>query len=280
MGKFFLRQDLLKQGRLNDALADLVRQLNTQSTGSAPESSPYKSSSITVPKLEIVEAMETLDALSGGLKVDLTATEHSDLYEVRWKTATDSDWRSTWAQASNKATFIVQPPMAWEAQMRVRLTPTSPWSDWVTAKGSGDPTPDYEPPTEDIVTYTAPTGVSASATLRGIKVTWSPVLWYGLKGYIIVRNTANDLSGASEVASLGGTIMWTDGSVQAGVTYYYWVCAVHANGYRTDYSGPASATATEALSGDEIPPLSINDSHINWGALREYKTNWKTHLIY
>jgi hypothetical protein len=124
-------------------------------------------------------------------------------------------------------------------------------------------------PASDTHTLAGPLAVrlaSFSAAPAGsqVKVQWASASEVDNVGFNVYRSTsaeapsqqmnsaliASQASGSSESFAYE----WVDGSVQAGVTYYYWLEDVDANGDRT-MSGPVSA-APEAPTAVELNTLS------------------------
>lgn len=279
MGVYTLRRDLLHKGQVAEAMADLVRQLNVRFRSEAPAESPYSLEVARSVRLRVTDVRETLvsDDL---LKVDVTVSKHSWLYEARWRRSGGDDWEANWTQTANLVSFSLSPPGPWEAEVRVKATEKSPWSEWVAASGEGVAKGEYGgAELESVANYGPPGGVTAVQTSRGIKVVWTPPKWAGIAHYIVRKSETPDFSSSVEVAKPAG-IMYVDGDVGEGVTYYYWVAAKHQNNTVGEFGGPSSAVGPPLGQGGELLPLSVNDVHINWGALREYKTNWSTHLIY
>ncbi|MBA3534103.1 MAG: hypothetical protein H0T73_19450 [Ardenticatenales bacterium] len=106
--------------------------------------------------------------------------------------------------------------------------------------------------------------LTATAAASQIKVQWASASEVNNVGFNIYRSTtaeapsqqmnnaliASQASGSSE----GYSYEWADSAVQAGVTYYYWLEDVDANGDRK-MSGPVSASP-EAPTAVELSTLS------------------------
>ncbi len=124
------------------------------------------------------------------------------------------------------------------------------------------PTPPPAPPT-------APTGVAASKNTYydHIQVSWTAVST--ATGYDVYRNTANNSSTATKLnSSTLTTTSYSDTTMTAGATYYYWVVAKNATGSSpfssSDYGvcaavvAPTGVTASDGTYYDHVA--------VNWTA--------------
>ncbi|MEM4360475.1 MAG: hypothetical protein QXT45_08105, partial [Candidatus Bilamarchaeaceae archaeon] len=251
-----LRQDLLDEQDYKSVIRDLVEQLNRVLGGSSGDPYSFESKPLD-DELKITSVTEEPTA-SDRVKVTIVTEAHSFLYECRYKTEMEPSWRR-WVQADNVFTFEIDPGN-WIAQLRVRRSPNSNWSRWATARGSGEAIAAES--TDDLteLTITPPPTPTATATYRGIKVTWGVVEWSGLAQYLVYRGTTPNFDDAHLVTSVVGP-MWTDVSVEEGSTYYYWVRAQHKRGFISKPAGPASATARKIIS-DDLYDQIIKETHV------------------
>lgn len=111
----------------------------------------------------------------------------------------------------------------------------------------------YDPPPEP-VTPTEPTDLEAYMNDGDVVLIWSPPSDDGnasIIEYVIYRGNTTD--GRAKVATVSSTTLtWTDGSAEAGRTYYYWVAARNSAG-----TGDLSDAVAVILPADDGPDLLI-----------------------
>lgn len=96
----------------------------------------------------------------------------------------------------------------------------------------------------------------ATPTEEAISITWATVSEEELEGFNLWRNTDStapvdqlntELIAAQNAGSpQGASYEWTDSDVEQGITYYYWLEVVEADG-STSFVGPVSAAIDEPL---------------------------------
>lgn len=112
----------------------------------------------------------------------------------------------------------------------------------------------------------APTGVSASDGLCDqVTVTWNATA--GATGYEVWRNTVDNVGGAAQIGSPGGT-SFIDNTAVPGTTYFYWVLATNACGagaFSASNDGVAD-TVPSAVTGVSASDGSCDQITVNWDA--------------
>jgi hypothetical protein len=119
---------------------------------------------------------------------------------------------------------------AWGAQLESGTSPTA-----YLGGGGGGGSP---PPTQDTTPPAVPSGLAATVSGSAIALTWNANTESDLAGYRLQRST--DGTNFAALAS-PTTNSYTDGSVTAGVTYWYRVAAADTTGNVSAYSGSVSA---------------------------------------
>jgi fibronectin type 3 domain-containing protein len=85
------------------------------------------------------------------------------------------------------------------------------------------------------------TGTGVSNTGHFATLTWSPSSSSGVVGYYVYRSTTSGSSYTRINSSAFNSEKYTDGSVTAGVTYYYVVTALNSNGAESTHSSQVTA---------------------------------------
>jgi len=171
--------------------------------------------------------------------VTIPRVEHSALsaYVLRYRKQGTSGWNSTLVPqpASGNpvvTTAPVESDQTYEFQVCSvnKLGKASDWTSTVTKVAGKDTTP---PAT--------PTGLTASAGVRKIILTWNPNSEIDLKEYLVYRNTVNNSGTATLIARVRTTRFEIDSEI--GTTYYFWIKAVDYSGNTSGFSSVASAAA-------------------------------------
>ena len=93
----------------------------------------------------------------------------------------------------------------------------------------------------------APTGVAASSSPQGVKLTWnSPTERDNdVVQYAIYRGTTSGFTPTSPLATVSLTTSYLDASTTVGTTYFYVIAAIDNGGNRGDFSAVISLKATD-----------------------------------
>lgn len=89
----------------------------------------------------------------------------------------------------------------------------------------------------------APTGLSATAGIKNIRLDWTNPTATDLKVVDVYRNTSNSSGSSSKIASIDGE-SFVDQNITEDVTYYYWLKAKDYSENVSGFSSVASASAT------------------------------------
>ena len=89
-----------------------------------------------------------------------------------------------------------------------------------------------------------PTGLSATATVKQIKVAWDSTPYAPTTTFAIGRATVDNIAFSVLLGTTTGTDSFIDNSVVPGATYYYWV---QAKSFDDVYSGASASVSTTAL---------------------------------
>jgi hypothetical protein len=160
-------------------------------------------------------------------------------YRVRYRKQGTTAWTELdVAQPSSGNAVVVTPAVeagqTYEFQV-CSYNKVSQTSDWVPT------TPVTKTAGADTTAPAAPTGLTATAGVRKIILTWNANTEVDLKEYLVYRNTTNDPSTATLIARVRTTRLEVDSPI--GVTYYFWVRAVDFSGNVSGWSSAASAAA-------------------------------------
>lgn len=168
-----------------------------------------------------------------------------EYYDFQWKLTSEPVWNSLNLIDTK---FTLSPALSGSAyNYRVRavnqLGVKSPFTNGASTVSTG----------ADDTIPKAPTSVTAVAGSESIKVYWTAPTQNtddseikDLFRYKVYRNTVNNSSTASLVGNLAADV-FTDGSLDGGQIYYYWVSAVDYTGNEGAKSSVASATAQEII---------------------------------
>ncbi len=189
--------------------------------------------------------------------VSATDGTYADKIEVTWNAASGAEgydvYRNTVDDTSTATKVATLSAAAGRLYEDTSVTLGTTYYYWVKAK-------QYNPlrlsdfSTSDsgyaaMAAIPAPTGVSATDGTYADKIgiTWNTAS--GAEGYDVYRNTVDDTSTATKVATLSAAAgrLYEDTSVTLGTTYYYWVKAKQYNPLRlSDFSTSDSGYAAMA----------------------------------
>ncbi len=153
-------------------------------------------------------------------------------YEVQWKTASETNYHSTYTkETSISGVGDVVPGQSYT--LRVRTVSSNggvSQFDTATHVMAGDNTaPD------------TPTGLTASGGLQSIELDWNANTESDLRGYYVYEHTANQFSNATRLGLISAD-RFTRTNLPDSATRYYWVTAVDYSGNESSPSTSASAT--------------------------------------
>lgn len=198
----------------------------------------------------------------------VTATDGTQtaVLSATWNVAADAttyDFRIDPANAgavvysaqTNTYAANLQTALQYTIDVRARnVNAVSAWSAPITFTSASDTTPPA-----------VGSGLTASAGIEMIILSWTRSTASDFASYQIFRNTTNNSATATLIATQAGTV-FTDNTLLAGDLRYYWIKVVDRSGNASAFSTVASATA-EASPAGVIPPGSITATEIADGAI-------------
>lgn len=94
-----------------------------------------------------------------------------------------------------------------------------------------------------------PTGLTATAGIKNIRLDWTNPTDKDLKVVDVYRHTSNVSGSASKIASIDGE-SFVDQNITDGVTYYYWLKAKDYSENESAFSSSATSSATNVVASD------------------------------
>jgi hypothetical protein len=198
------------------------------------------------------------------------------MYELQWKAQGATEWKSVLIAGR---TFEVYPTVPGTTyNFRVRSRSPSQVSDWLTA--------DVVVPNDSTIPG-LPSNFIITNGIKSIALNW---INHPDKDYAateIYRNTVNNFSTASLIASVRGT-SYLDSPLIVGATYHYWLRAVDTSLNRSNFvyggTGVAQAIGTNDLgpnvvTADKIFVTSLSAISANLGSIIVNEANINTAAV-
>lgn len=135
----------------------------------------------------------------------------------------------------------------------------------VPANTNSDPF--YVDPRPVLSTAPTPENLTATATFRSVFLEWELVDYQNHGGVEIWRNGTDNLGTAVKIGQTTANL-YVDGSVQSGVSYYYWVRAFLESGDPGAYNAVSGTLASpQVVGGVDLGPLIVAAGNIANGAI-------------